>query len=180
MAVYKKSFIASLEEDFRQVDEMLAKLQDSNAVLLYTQELAQLKTSLDQLNPQKEVLSPAPNGIATSYAHSLYHSSTMRDLDTLLGNDEAILEAPTTSVPIPPRIFTVEELAQDYNGKANRPAYVAVNGFVFDVTHSPLWSNGTHRTLQAGMNHSHHFTIFHCSDIYELSTKVPLMGRLLE
>jgi cytochrome b involved in lipid metabolism len=39
------------------------------------------------------------------------------------------------------REFTLEELAQ-FNGKDGNPAYVAVNGKVYDVTDVPAWRGG--------------------------------------
>lgn len=41
-------------------------------------------------------------------------------------------------------VFTLEELAT-YNGKDGQPAYVAVDGVVYDVTASPEWTNGEHK-----------------------------------
>ena len=41
------------------------------------------------------------------------------------------------------RKFTLEELAE-YDGKNGHRAYVAFNGKVYDVTDSPLWSEGDH------------------------------------
>jgi predicted heme/steroid binding protein len=41
------------------------------------------------------------------------------------------------------RTFTLDELKK-YNGKNGNPAYVAVNGVVYDVTNSRLWKNGLH------------------------------------
>ncbi len=44
----------------------------------------------------------------------------------------------------------IEELKQ-YDGTAGRPAYVAVNGKVYDVSSSDHWVNGTHEGAhQAG------------------------------
>jgi predicted heme/steroid binding protein len=43
----------------------------------------------------------------------------------------------------PNRQFTLEELAK-YDGKNGRPAYVAINGKVYDVTDSPTWIEGNH------------------------------------
>lgn len=43
----------------------------------------------------------------------------------------------------PPRYFTLEELSA-YNGQNGAPAYVAVNGVVYDVTNNPLWKGGSH------------------------------------
>lgn len=39
--------------------------------------------------------------------------------------------------------FTSEELAK-YDGKNGNPAYVAVNGKVYDVTESAFWTDGEH------------------------------------
>jgi predicted heme/steroid binding protein len=50
------------------------------------------------------------------------------------------------------KVFTVAELAK-YNGKDGMPAYVAVDGVVYDVSNFPLWQGGTHQGLhQAGMD----------------------------
>ena len=39
--------------------------------------------------------------------------------------------------------MTLAELAQN-NGREGKPAYVAVNGTIYDVTASPRWQNGLH------------------------------------
>jgi predicted heme/steroid binding protein/uncharacterized membrane protein len=46
--------------------------------------------------------------------------------------------------------LTIEELGQ-FDGKEGRPAYIAYNGNVYDVTNSRLWKDGNHaRKHQAG------------------------------
>lgn len=50
-------------------------------------------------------------------------------------------------------VFTLEELKQ-YDGREGRPAYVAVDGYVYDVTDVAAWSGGMHQGNRAGEDHS--------------------------
>lgn len=45
--------------------------------------------------------------------------------------------------------FTKETLS-NYNGKNGRPAYIAFNGTVYDVTNNSHWLNGENDGVQAG------------------------------
>lgn len=46
--------------------------------------------------------------------------------------------------------FTLEELAGS-DGRDGRPAYVAYEGRIYDVTDSPMWDDGDHEGMhQAG------------------------------
>lgn len=47
------------------------------------------------------------------------------------------------------KAFTIEELST-YDGAEGRPAYVAVNGNVYDVSKEATWGAGTHFGLYAG------------------------------
>ncbi len=64
-------------------------------------------------------------------------------------------QASTASVEQPSKeqeqkTFTLEELAK-YDGKNGNPAYVAVDGKVYDVTNVPEWKGGIHnRRFEAG------------------------------
>lgn len=52
------------------------------------------------------------------------------------------------------REFTLEELSQ-YNGKEGNPAYIAVDGVVYDVTDHPGWKDGMHSEVSAGQDITH-------------------------
>ncbi len=45
--------------------------------------------------------------------------------------------------------FTLTELLE-FDGRNGKRAYIAVNGFVYDVTDSSFWRNGGHNGFQAG------------------------------
>lgn len=47
--------------------------------------------------------------------------------------------------------LTLEELAA-YDGKNGNPAYVAVDGVIYDVTNAKGWNNGTHEGYAAGQD----------------------------
>lgn len=49
------------------------------------------------------------------------------------------------------KMFTLEELKQ-FDGKDGKPAYVAYNGKVYDVSQSGLWDSGSHFEHLAGMD----------------------------
>ena len=52
------------------------------------------------------------------------------------------------------RVFTTEELKK-YNGKEGMPAYVAVDGIVYDLSKSKVWSTGRHMMMHdAGTDQS--------------------------
>ena len=48
-------------------------------------------------------------------------------------------------------VLTIEELAQ-YDGKDGNPAYVAVDGIIYDFSESGLWDEGEHNGFEAGMD----------------------------
>ncbi|MCH4890977.1 cytochrome B5 [Acidaminobacter sp. JC074] len=47
--------------------------------------------------------------------------------------------------------FTLEELSM-YDGKNGNPAYVAVDGIVYDVSDVPAWAGGKHNGNMAGQD----------------------------
>lgn len=75
-----------------------------------------------------------------------------------------------------PQTFTLEQL-QQYNGKNGNPAYVAVNGTVYDVTDSAAWAAATHFGLQAGKDHTQSFASCHQGQ-QQILQKLKIVGTL--
>ncbi len=73
--------------------------------------------------------------------------------------------------------LTLDQLKQ-FNGKDGNPAYIAVDGIIYDVTNERKWSNGTHEGYGAGKdltdaikNKSPHGT--------KILNGVPVVGKLI-
>jgi predicted heme/steroid binding protein/rubrerythrin len=73
------------------------------------------------------------------------------------------------------REFTLSELAQ-YDGSMGRPAYVAVNGIVYDVSNEATWGGATHFGLTAGNDLTEQFQ--GCHGMEEILAKLPRVGIL--
>lgn len=76
------------------------------------------------------------------------------------------------------KIFTTAEL-QNYNGQNGQPAYVAINGTVYDVSNISAWANGTHHGNQAGKDLTE--PLFKYSPHKDkVLAKLPVVGKLSE
>ncbi len=71
-------------------------------------------------------------------------------------------------------LFTLEDLSY-YDGQEGRPAYVAVDGIVYD--NSEIFENGKHYSHLAGKDLSEEFFSYH---VLEEITKYPVVGRLAD
>jgi predicted heme/steroid binding protein len=74
------------------------------------------------------------------------------------------------------REYTLQDLAH-YDGSDGRPAYVAVNGDVYDMSMIPGWAGGTHFGLTAGKDYTAVFTGCHQGAV-EMLSNVPRIGVL--
>lgn len=81
-----------------------------------------------------------------------------------------------TPPPAAKLLLTLEELAA-YNGKNGNPAYVAVDGVIYDVTNLPAWKNGEHNGYQAGQDLTDIIKNKSPHGISKLS-KVPIVGSV--
>ncbi len=65
--------------------------------------------------------------------------------------------------------YTLQELSR-YDGKDGNPAFVAVNGIVYDVTDNAAWAAATHFGLTAGRDLTNAFASCHAGQ--------PILNRL--
>jgi predicted heme/steroid binding protein len=75
------------------------------------------------------------------------------------------------------RKFTSAEL-EEYNGKNGKPAYIAYQGKVYDLSESGLWHDGEHMGMhQAGKDLTDELELApHGAEVFE---RVKLVGELV-
>jgi len=85
------------------------------------------------------------------------------------------VEATATAEQVTLPVFTAETLAQ-YNGQNGNPAYIAVDGKVYDVTDVPQWRNGSHfGRFQAGVELTEEIKTISPHGVSKLDS-VPIVG----
>ena len=72
--------------------------------------------------------------------------------------------------------MTRQELSK-YDGKEGRPAYVAVNNVIYDVTPFSAWAGGIHQDIKAGTDATAAFNECHNHSILE---RMKIVGRLTD
>lgn len=73
------------------------------------------------------------------------------------------------------KIFTMEELSK-FNGRNGNPAYVAVNGIVYDVSLEKAWGGASHFGLTAGKDLSAQFNS--CHRVMDILKNLPKVGTI--
>lgn len=89
------------------------------------------------------------------------------------------IEPPTPLEPTTPgsqATFTLQELSK-FDGKDSNPAYVAVNGIVYDVTNNAAWAAATHFGLTAGKDLTNEFASCHASQ--PILSNLRVVGKLV-
>jgi predicted heme/steroid binding protein len=76
-----------------------------------------------------------------------------------------------------PRNLTISELTK-FNGRDGKPAYVAVNGTIYDVTNNAAWAAATHFGLNAGKDLTDEFASCHANQT--ILSKLKIVGKLIE
>ncbi|WP_304509936.1 cytochrome b5 domain-containing protein [Anaerotignum sp.] len=87
----------------------------------------------------------------------------------------SIVESQDINKVQPTKAISREELAMN-NGMDGNPAYVAINGFVYDVTKSPAWAAASHFGLRAGNDLTDEFESCHAGE--NILEKLPIVGFL--
>jgi predicted heme/steroid binding protein len=72
--------------------------------------------------------------------------------------------------------LTLEQLSK-YDGKNGNPAYVAVNGVIYDVTNSAAWAAASHFGLAAGKDLTGAFNSCHSGQL--ILSKLKVVGKLM-
>lgn len=145
--------------------------------------LLNLKHTLQALNDLMPTLTNAQELLQaqSDYKRTL---NTLYQLTDTLGSipfdDEALLHLDQPKLNVPPRVFTSYELATYYNGTNGLPAYIAVNSYVFDVTHCQVFHHAPHHHIPLGCDVSHLYNRYHSGDINELAQFAPILGRLIK
>lgn len=76
----------------------------------------------------------------------------------------------------PEKIFTIDELAA-FNGKDGAPAYIAVDGIVYDVTNVSYWRNGMHNGFEAGRDLTEEIKTISPHGVSKMKG-IPVIGKL--
>ncbi len=76
------------------------------------------------------------------------------------------------------RTFTLEELSE-YDGKDEKPAYIAIEGVVYDVTDVGQWKDGNHNGFDAGKDLTEEIKTLSPHGVSKLK-KLKVMGTLVD
>lgn len=97
---------------------------------------------------------------------------------TTAASDSAQPTAASDSTQSPQLELTLEELAA-YDGKDGNPAYVAVEGVIYDVSGSSRWRNGEHNGYSAGQDLTEQIKSISPHGLSVL-TRMPAVGKIVE
>jgi predicted heme/steroid binding protein len=73
-------------------------------------------------------------------------------------------------------VLTLDELSK-YNGQNGSPAYIAIDGVIYDVTSVPQWKDGKHNGFTAGSDLTDAIKNVSPHGISKLKS-VPIVGKL--
>lgn len=74
------------------------------------------------------------------------------------------------------KIFLTMEQLANYDGREGSPAYVAVNGIIYDISHIPQWAQGVHFGVSAGQDVTERVKLCHGGGVLSL---LKVVGRII-
>lgn len=177
----------------------IALCQASNARMFYEKLLSKeakrfhdLQVQYEQFDLKYKQLSSLPEDDGTALdemGEELVPENTMNEMgepedpestvDELINPEQPLNGTLNSEEDVPlegQRVFTLEELSK-FNGTNGQPAYVAVNGIVYDVSSIQRWAGGTHFSLFAGRDLSNNFNVCHGGNTEKL-LNLPVVGTL--
>lgn len=180
----------------QQINTLFSEIQYLIRLLYVTQDpsmknltLNQLWNKVEQLHflTQLEVPASPQTSPVSAQAQTLPNTpplmSAMPTQPQLPNHSSAQPQAATQTQTSPSiqntqQTFTLGQLAQ-FDGRNGRPAYVAVNRIVYDVTNNAAWSAASHFGLTAGKDLTKEFASCHAAEQWILNTLIPV-GRLVD
>lgn len=149
----------------------------TNDYCLKSLTLNQLWNKLDSLWFLLSLLEPEPSpSVEPPPQIPLVPSAPLVPSEPQVPSAPLVPSAPPASA-IPSVTFSTAQLAQ-YTGREGAPAYVAVNGIVYDVTNVAAWSTGTHFALTAGKDLSQAFSVCHPAQ-QGILNQLKMVGRFV-
>lgn len=132
-----------------------------------------INSNLSEMNDTIDCLYTTPNSCMKNKL--LNHlRKNVSNLSMLVQGIHSV-ESGNSPPPNTTRVFTVAELSR-YNGKDGNPAYVAVNGVVYDVTNNAAWGGATHFGLVAGTDVTSQFASCHAGQ--PILNKLKVIGKM--
>lgn len=83
---------------------------------------------------------------------------------------------PPIETPAEELVLTIEELSE-FNGENGNPAYIAVDGVIYDVTNVSPWAGGEHNGFTAGADLTEEIKNVSPHGVSKLDG-VPVVGKL--
>lgn len=143
------------------------KVINSDIEKLYSSKYRNKRKTLEHLNSEVIMLD--------NYINHFRTTNKLRIID-ITQQYKNELEQQTKPFVNDTKTFTLEELAK-FNGKSGNPAYVAVNGVIYDVTNNAAWAAGTHFGLSAGNDLTNSFASCHSGS--DILSRLPIAGNLI-
>ncbi len=134
--------------------------------------MKEFKSMLEEINYYKKMMNITMCPYEKVYWINIITYKITEILDDM--NMKEYVEREVATQPL--KEFTLEELSK-YDGSMGKPAYVAVNGLVYDVSLNSAWGGGTHFGLYAGKDLSKEFKGCHDGKI-ELLKSLTVVGNI--